>query len=489
MKKSFLALATSLLLSLSMSVSAFACTGIIVGKHVSEDGSTLIGRTEDIGKAHPKLYLVSERQTYKPLDMFVDEKTGFTYPMPNVAYKYTYVPDSKVEEDGIYGAVGFNEYGVSISATVSASPNDKVLKADPFVKNGLREANIPSIVLPRVKTAKEGVKLIANIVEQKGSAEGNIVVLSDKDETWYIEILSGHRYVATKAPKNKVAVFPNCYMLGYLDLNDTSNVIASKDLIDFAKHNGFYKEYNNKFHIALSYGVPLTENNRQRLWGANHFLAPSKNIPYDAEVFDLFITPDENISLQDVMEFQKYRYEGTKLDANKNDSVRAIGTEAQAECHIIQVKDELPKDVGGVLWLTMGNAEHSVYLPTYGNITDTEEGYKIKADKYDPNSSFWIYRSLSALAELDRENYGKAVREYWTNYQEELIKNQNQTDKKLIELYKKSPQQASDFATKTGIDIATITKENAQKIYTDLYTHIISQGSSSTKKPFTISNN
>ena len=68
---------------------------------------------------------------------------------------------------GIFDEAGFNEYGVSISATVSASANDKIQKVDPYVKDGLAESGLTSIVLPSVKTAREGVELIAKIVEEK----------------------------------------------------------------------------------------------------------------------------------------------------------------------------------------------------------------------------------------------------------------------------------------------------------------------------------
>ena len=45
-----------------------------------------------------------------------------------------------------------------------------------------------------------------------------------------MEILSGHQYVAVKVPEDKYAVFANTYYLGHVDLNDTENVIASKDV-------------------------------------------------------------------------------------------------------------------------------------------------------------------------------------------------------------------------------------------------------------------
>ena len=53
-----------------------------------------------------------------------------------------------------------------------------------------------------------------------------------------MEILSGHQYVAVKVPEDKYAVFANTYYLGHVNLNDTENVIASKDVEKVAKESG-----------------------------------------------------------------------------------------------------------------------------------------------------------------------------------------------------------------------------------------------------------
>ncbi len=484
MKKKVFSLLLTGMLALSGTVSAFACTGTIIGKNVSEDGTRLIARTEDIGGGHTKRYVVQPAMQYTKEAVFVDRNTGFTYPQPAKAYKYTYVPDADVEGDGIYGEIGFNEFGVFVDATISASPNEKAESADPFVEDGFREANMVSILLPRVKTAKEGVELVASIIEEKGAAEGNILVIGDSKETWYIEIYTGHRYAAIKVPDDACMVFPNCFMLGNVDLEDKENVFASPDLITFAQENGFYKEYEGKFHATLSYAEELTEGNRQRLWGGQNFLAPSQKISYQKEVFDLFMTPDEKVSLQDVMELQKYRYEGTELDANQNEEVREIGTERQAECHVLQIKENYPEQLGGIMWLAMGNAEHSVYLPTYGNITDTHEAYKSSTLNYSPDCAYWIFRSVATLAELDREKFGASVREYWTQYQQNLIDNQEQIDKKVLELYEKSPEEAAEYATKQGILIADDAMKKANIIYEELMTYVAAEGGRPNKEAF-----
>ena len=85
---------------------------------------------------------------------------------------------------------------------------------DPLVETGVSEAIVTDLILPRVKTAKEAVELLAKEIDEKGSTEGNIIVFADENELWYVEIYSGHQYVAFKYPDDKYSVFPNTYFLG-----------------------------------------------------------------------------------------------------------------------------------------------------------------------------------------------------------------------------------------------------------------------------------
>ena len=59
------------------------------------------------------------------------------------------------------GHTALTKRGVSMTSTVSATPHDKILEADPLVKNGLAEAAMVDLVLPRAKTAREGIELVA----------------------------------------------------------------------------------------------------------------------------------------------------------------------------------------------------------------------------------------------------------------------------------------------------------------------------------------
>ncbi len=486
--KSVKKLASLGLVGLTMCVApmnTLACTGFVAGKDITADGSILMGRTEDIGAAYNKNFVVVEAAQYKAGDYFED-LNGFKIGQPKKAYKYTMVPDVPEHEDGIYGEAGINEKGVAMTATVSATPNEAVGKYDPLLENGLREAAMLSVVLPRISSAREGVEVLGEVITKYGAAEGNIVMFADQNEAWYMEILSGHQWAAVKVPDDKYAVIPNCFMLGYIDLEDKENVMTSKELISLPKEKGFLKEKDGKFHLALTYGETLKDGNRSRAWAGQHLLSASQNTAYDSEVFELFVTPDKKISLEDVMALQRYRNEGTEYDVNLpgNENIRPIGTERQAECHVFQMTKDLPKEVGGVMWLAMGNSEHSVYLPSYNLITDTYAAYKVQGEDYSKDSAYWSFRGLSTLAEINREAYGKGVREFWDAYQANLITNQAKYNEEVTSLYKKSNKKAEKYATQLSMGIQKEAVDKANSVYNELMTKIASDRSTTPKKEF-----
>ena len=100
-------------------------------------------RSEDQGDGgYNKMFRVVPRET-KAGRYMVDtgeDENGFKVPLPKTTYKYTEVVDNSFEGDGPYPGICTNEYGMSISGTVSASPSEAYEKVDPFVKYGLREA-------------------------------------------------------------------------------------------------------------------------------------------------------------------------------------------------------------------------------------------------------------------------------------------------------------------------------------------------------------
>ena len=449
MKKLFSAMVLLTLMT-QFSTYVLGCTGVIVGKGLTTDGSFIFGRNEDFldTPEHNKNFVVHERGKNKPGTVFKDASNGFTYTLPEERFKYFSVPDVTPEE-GIFDEAGYNEYGVAIDTTVSADSNDKIKKIDPYVKDGIAESAMPTVILPYVKTAREGVLRLAEIIKTKGAAEGNILVIADKKEMWYIEIYSGHQFVAVKYPDDKFSVFPNTFFLGTVDLNDKNNVIKSDGIEKVAKDAGSYVAVNGKMHLAKSYAPEFAERNRSRAYSGILQINPKAKINYNDDRFEFFQSSDKKISLQDVMGVLRNRLENTKfkpqMDGKKGDDYKyPINNENVIESHIFQIKKDLPANVGGIMWLTMASSKYSPYIPYYGNINATYDAYHVKGGKYDANSFYWVSETVNTAMNKASVNAQKEFFNKIKDYENKKIAEQNELNKRIAKM---SPKEAEKFAT------------------------------------------
>ena len=463
---------------------AQACSAFIVGKDLTADGSTLFGRTEDYpyapdGGRHNQNYVVVPAKTYKDGDKIEDESNGFTYPHLANEMKYTAVYDSDRDNgsNGNFAAHGFNELGVAMTATVSATPNDKVLKEDPLVKDGLPEASLVDLALPRAKTAREVIETVAKVLDEKGSAEGNIIVAADKNELWYMEILSGHQYVAIKFPTNKYAVFANTYYLGHVDLNDKENVIASKDVEEVAKKADNYKtDKDGNFMIAKSYGPDkYMERNRSRTYAGIKWMDPQAKVNYDDEAFDLLrepTDPNKKYTVHDVIAEQRNRFEhlpeykaddlvevGKKIDGNVYKY--ALGNENVIDAHVYQIKPNLPNAFGGVMWLGLAQSRNTPYVPFYGNVEDTYEAFKNRSTKYDGKSWYWTIWHIDQMVMKYPEIFGNSIQEKWKAKEAEWDKEQTERDAKYANY-------TDEQAKAAGLEVTKEALERSEKIFKEI---------------------
>ena len=463
---------------------AQACSAFIVGKDLTADGSILFGRTEDYpyapdGGRHNQNYVVVPAKTYKDGDKIEDESNGFTYPHLANEMKYTAVYDSDRDNgsNGNFAAHGFNELGVAMTATVSATPNDKVLKEDPLVKDGLPEASLVDLALPRAKTAREVIETVAKVLDEKGSAEGNIIVAADKNELWYMEILSGHQYVAIKFPTNKYAVFANTYYLGHVDLNDKENVIASKDVEEVAKKADNYKtDKDGNFMIAKSYGPDkYMERNRSRTYAGIKWMDPQAKVNYDDEAFDLLrepTDPNKKYTVHDVIAEQRNRFEhlpeykaddlvevGKKIDGNVYKY--ALGNENVIDAHVYQIKPNLPNAFGGVMWLGLAQSRNTPYVPFYGNVEDTYEAFKNRSTKYDGKSWYWTVWHIDQMVMKYPEIFGNSIQEKWKEKEAEWDKEQTERDAKYANYTDEQAKAAGPEVTKEAL-------ERSEKIFKEI---------------------
>ena len=459
--------AAAAVLSVLPLTNIFACTGIYVGREVSSDGSVMIARTEDMTSSNSKRFIVHPAKRCGEDEYFTDAY-GLKLKQPERTYRYTAVPGSASRGIGEapYGAAGFNEVGLAATSTVTGYASEKALAADPYTENGLYELSVNDVILSRASSAREAIELVADIIDEHGSGEGNIIMTADKDEAWYMEIYTRHTYAAIKLPDDKAAVIPNAFMLGELDL-DSEDVIASDNIVSLAEKNGFLKKTNGKINLRKTYAEEEKESNSIRIWGGRKKLYGSVgNDPYKTE-YELLFTPSKKISIKDVMDTTRYRYEDTKynVDMPGNKYIRPIGTSRQEECHILQIRPDMDTQASCLEWLSMGNSEFSAFIPYYAAaLTLTPPMCTLDAPEFNEGSMYWASRSLSAISALDRVKYGRAIKEFYNEYENNLIEYVKVADKDMA---------ASDMKTKTADEYCFKLTYDAYNKSRELYRQLI----------------
>ena len=489
--KKIAAMAMGLTLAVSNVTNALACTGIYVGSEVSESGSTFIGRSEDIGDLYGKVYASKPAQDW-PKGAVYQDSYGFSTEYPAHTYAYNFVRDSYAYGEAMknengpygepYGAAGMNEKNVAISATVSTSYNQKAKAADPLVSTGICEISIPTMVLGGAATAKEGVDLLADIIDKHGAGECNAIVISDPDEVWYFEVVSGHQYAAVKLPKDKVGVNPNITLLGEIDPADTENVVVSEGLVKTAQDGGFLQlGENGNIHVAKTYAAENSGKGQySRYYQGVYYVNPEQaakldvfNVNNNVNPLDLMIDPAEKISTLKALQYLAYRGEGSEMDSNKNPDIYPIGNTRQAECHVFEQRSDLPDELATIQWQAMADAEFSVFVPFYGSlITETSPLYQVEGKKFAENSINWNFQMLNNLCAQNREKYGVNVKAYFEDYQQSLIDQQEQVDKDMVKVLAQGKEQAQKAATQMGMDLAQQVFEMSKSVLTELQAYI-----------------
>lgn len=505
MKKVLLTMLAAVGLTALAAVPAKACTSYYVGSDLTEDGSTLFGRTEDIGNYHSKVFDVIDSKKISEGEKWVDEDGGTAFTAPykdglTETYRYTACRDG-AKGDGLFGEVGVNEMGVSMSATTTAGNSEEAEAADPFVgKTGISEENYVDYVLCQAKTAREGVEILANAIDECGvwySADG--VFISDQNEVWYMEILSGYQYCAIKMPDDKAAIIPNCLVIGDVDLDDEQNVIASAGVKTLAESKGIFvgaqtNPEKNDINIKLTYGGKgYASGNADRIRAGKYILTGEDNTAiYTDEYQDIFFTipSDKAMTVEKLYQLagsQYEEYDAAEIDfqdartkAGITNSVRVIGANGSQECHILQVnqkeadKDTVPAQLATVEWLSMSSAAYSPMVPFYGALlTDVAEPYKVAeltmAD--DPQSAYGICKAMNNLMrdEDAKPFVKKTVKKIFKDYVGKLEDKQKTVNEDLMNISNQEDiSKLQEEATKLGISIGNQTLDMVKQLYAEV---------------------
>lgn len=436
-----------------------SCTSILIGKKASLTGSVVIGRNEDAKTAWPK-HLAFNPHKAIPNNHFKSKDNKFEMDLPEERFSYSSTPEW-TDKYGVFEEDGINEYHVAMSATESAYANERVLAADPFdTEKGILEEAMVTVVLPYVKTAREGVKYLGDIVEKHGAAEADGILFGDRDEAWYMEIGSGHHWVAMRIPDDSYAVIANQLAIPEIDFNDSKNFLFSKGIQEFIKENKLWPA-DRPFNFREIFGTHDDSDlhyNTPRVWIGQKLLTPS--VAQEPESFDLpFVQKaDKPISIRDAQDVLCNHYQNTPYDLtnpknNDNATYRPISVATTQESHLLELNGEKM-----VHWLAMGVGAQSVYVPFYPQGTKVPTMYKYGKETYSSNSAYWVFKLASVLVDRNWGKYGSELSSAQTEAREKTMCLRHEYDAKLASETDPAKQtdlvnEANDKMAKAALDI------------------------------------
>jgi dipeptidase len=118
---------------------------------------------------------------------------------------------------------------------------------------------------------------------------------------------------------------------------------------------------------------------------------------------------------------------------------------------IIQCRDWLPNEIGGVVWMAQDNVATSIYIPVYCSATDLPQSYKTpgRVNGYTRESAWWAFNRLGTLTAQRWGDMRHDIDGVWNPMQKELFENQKIFEEEALKLYnQKKPQKTINYVTK-----------------------------------------
>ena len=412
------------------------CTTILVGKKATYDGSTMIARNDDSGAGHftaKKFTVVSPKQQPKTYHSVLSH---VTIELPENPMRYTAMPNA-VEGKGIWAASGVNEAHVAMTATETITSNPRVLGADPLVvyqpaadgkeeiAGVIGEEDLVCLVLPYIRSAREGVLRLGSLLEQYGTYEMNGIAFQDKDEIWWLETIGGHHWTARRVPDEVYVVMPNQLGIDSFDLEDAygeqKNFLCSADL----------KEFIETYHLNLSMDGSLNPRdvfgshddadhvyNTPRAWFMERYLNPN-TYRWDGALADFTpvsddlpwcMVPEKKITVEDVKYVLSGHYQGTPYgsygDKSMRGAYRSIGINRNDFMALIQIRPDMEADCRPVEWIAYGSNAFNALVPFYADVEETPEYLNNTTGRVSTENFYWSSRLIAAMADA---SYNKSL--------------------------------------------------------------------------------
>ena len=458
-----------------------SCTTLLVGKKASYDGSTMIARNDDsaAGSFTPKKLAIvlpqDQPRHYTSIISHVE------IDLPDNPLRYSSVPNA-LEGEGIWAGAGINAANVAMTATETIASNERVLGADPLVvycppteeipmqPGGIGEEDLVTIVLPYIRSAREGVLRTASLLEKYGTYEMNGMAFADVNEIWWMETLGGHHWIAKRVPDNRYVVNPNESGIDSFDLEDALgagiNHLCSADLKEFISDNHLDLSPDGKLNPREAFGTQSDADhayNTPRAWFVLRYFN-SRTAKWDGPDADFgpcsndlpwSMVPERKITVEDAKYVLSSHFQGTPYDPysecgdlSMRGAYRSIGVNRTDFLALLQLRPYVPESIRAVEWLTFASNVFNTFVPFYTNTEKVPAYLSTTEEEVDTDSFYWASRLIAALADAQFKSCKVHIERYQRKVMSEAHRILNSADRLVTELaqLKADPQPVIDSA-------------------------------------------
>ncbi len=450
-----------------------ACTNILVGKKASVDGSVFITYAADSHVLYGELYHWPARKYPQGAMLSITEwDTG--KPLGEI---------KQVRET--YNVVGnMNEYQLAIAETTFGGR--KELRDTTGIMD---YGSLIYVTLQRAKTAREAIKVMTDLVTEYGYySSGESFSIADPNEVWIMEMIGkgvgnkGAVWVAQRIPDDCISGHANQARITKINFADKENVMYSEDVVDVAREKGYFTGEDKDFDFAAAYN-PLDFGAMRfcdaRVWSFFRKVDPAMDRYMDYVLGDatkermpLYIKPKKKVSLREVKNFMRDHYEGTPIDMTVDAGAgsfgvpyrwrpltwevdgqeycneRAIATQQTGFSFVAQMRDNLPREIGGVLWFGVDDAATSVLTPLYCCMTTVPECFREGNGhmlEFSWTSAFWIFNWVANMAYTKYSYMMEDVLPTLNRIEDEFEERQGRVEEEAQSLYAQDKSLAVSF--------------------------------------------
>ena len=455
---------------------SWACTNLIVGRHASTDGSTIVSYSADSYGLFGELYHypagTHAKGTMRPVHEW---DTG----------KYLgEIPEARTT----YNVIGnMNEHQLTITETTFGG-REELVDTTGIIDYG----SLIYIALQRSKSAREAIQVMTDLVQEYGYySSGESFTIADPREVWVMEMIGkgvgvkGAVWVAVRIPDDCISAHANQARIHQFPLNDKENCLYSPDVISFAREKGYFSGLNKDFSFANAY-APLDFGARRyceaRVWSFYNMFTDrgEEFLPYILGSTDkpmpLYVKAKKRISVQEIQQAMRDHYEGTPLDLSQDFGAginhspyrlsplsftvdgeeyfneRPISTQQTGWVIVAQMREQLPNAIGGVLWFGCDDANMTVFTPVYCCTNVVPQCYS-RVDGADYitfswRSAFWIMNWVANMVYPRYDVMIGDVRATQQSLEGTLATAQKGIESAALELYEKNADEAKAFLTR-----------------------------------------